>query len=397
MTSTVAMTSKYPGKCHICGAPVAVGDPIAYTAKAAKGLRTAHALCHTKLAAGGNVTMTRVEPSPAPAPAPAPSAAPEPVAAAAPAAPAPALDTWLDPRRPVDGSLLYGAECFNEFTRFDEFDGPADMAAEVPRESVPACNREQLDDLDKASTGVSLVDWFGFHDIHGAIRAYRSGWPEGAARLEQAMAEMPEVPRPVSRRRRAQWSDAGDELDIQRVYRGQLDTAFRSARRAPRLAPQRVTVVAQQSAVANVRSEQFFWAGAAVVRLTELLTEAGYSVELLFVASSKKCGKHTPWSHSVMTTVKAPHAPLDLSAAAGVLCNAASFRYFCWKHRARHHQPLKNEKGFSTTDLPMALRGRERLLVADAKLVGDAQKAAAWVAGALDALRAHDEPMRDAA
>lgn len=165
------------------------------------------------------------------------------------------------------------------------------------------------------------------------------GWAEGAQRV-RALADSfrDKLPHPTSIRRRKVWTDQGDELDRDKVYSGQLDTAWRRTVRQEMNAQQVVSVVLPWAHYCNVLAEDLFWAGAAMLALTDVLEDAGYSVELLGLnavsphATMSRRGRRDnradQWLTAVQVTVKAAGEPLRMDSVAALLCHAGTYRYY---------------------------------------------------------------------
>lgn len=89
-----------------------------------------------------------------------------------------------------------------------------------------------------------------------------------------------QLPKPVDNRRRMAWADQGDELDMQRVYNGQLETAWRRPMRKAMRAPMPVAINMSANAPSSQGGAAYYWRTVAVMRLADLLTSAGYSVSI---------------------------------------------------------------------------------------------------------------------
>lgn len=105
------------------------------------------------------------------------------------------------------------------------------------------------------------------------------GWAAGA---EKVRAGIGQVQTPVMRsvRRRGRWAETGDELSLDRMYAGQLDTMWRTTSRQQVTAPSRVRIVADVGALADVPAGNLFWRGAAASALANTLQAAGYAVQV---------------------------------------------------------------------------------------------------------------------
>lgn len=127
------------------------------------------------------------------------------------------------------------------------------------------------------------LKWYGIAGGPAAVeRLWREGWPEGVARAREAIGSLTVGPiRSWARERRR--SDEGDELDIDRVYRGDLDTAWERRIRVStqgRTSFDPVRVWVSIGASFKVPAEHMFWRGAGAVLLCEALQAAQIPCEL---------------------------------------------------------------------------------------------------------------------
>lgn len=132
------------------------------------------------------------------------------------------------------------------------------------------------------------------------------GWPEGLTRINTILRGMGHVPQVRSVRRRKMQTDFGDSLDIQKVYAGQLDTAWTRAARAEgkqALGPHTVLLV-NVDGHAALRSDSLFWRGAVATHLTDLLIASGRNVEIISYTVATNCYAEDPWGTKTLTAVK---------------------------------------------------------------------------------------------
>lgn len=213
-------------------------------------------------------------------------------------------------------------ESVNEFCTFSTADAP---------------RRENLDKLRKVhqnENGTFNEDympytptrWLGASSACEAANRVTHGWPEGAQRVKEQMESL-EITAPMSVRRRRTRTDQGDELDVHRVYRGDLDHAWTARKRREVRSPVLVRLVAQVNLLADMEAEALFWRGAAIVKLADLLVDAGYNVEIVGAVATSKIAR-TPTDYCVTFPLKESTQPLDIEQLAGVVCNAGFHRLF---------------------------------------------------------------------
>lgn len=223
--------------------------------------------------------------------------------------------------------------CHVPFMRTDNAERCADALIDT---------HDTLQETRHNTTVSRSMEWYGAPTPEEAAQRVLTGWPEGASKLQEALAQI-DVPTPVSLRRKLHRSDQGDELDIHSVNRGDLDHAWTSRKRKHTRSRMTVRIVAQTNLLAEVSAEELFWRGAAAVKLADMLTNAGYSVEIIGALAS-----HTivGMDGDLLATfpLKTAEQPLDIEALAGVLCNAGfhriwGFRYYYAVARGRHSSP----------------------------------------------------------
>lgn len=152
-------------------------------------------------------------------------------------------------------------------------------------------------------------------------RLIREGWTRGTALMSKVQSKI-DVPQPISIRRRGRWTDAGDDIEMQRVYAGNLEQAWRRTVRASGRGPARVRILVDSIAYGGVDSAKMRWRGVAALVLADALIGAGYSVQLESVMVGS--GEGNEYRGSVI--VKDYQSPLDLPALAATTALPAFFR-----------------------------------------------------------------------
>lgn len=168
--------------------------------------------------------------------------------------------------------------------------------------------------------------WLGAMSAQEAALRVTQGWPGGADRVLQSMENLV-VPPPIDIKRRLIRADQGDELDIHTVYRGDLQHAWTSRRRRPTRSSTIVRIIAQCNLLAMTTFDQMFWRGAAVLKLTDALSSAGYNVEVIGAIASTGVGGYRG-DFLATFPLKEARSPLDVSQLAGVMCNAGFHRLY---------------------------------------------------------------------
>ena len=166
--------------------------------------------------------------------------------------------------------------------------------------------------------------WLGAPDIKTLNERLTRGWPEGVEKLQQIATR--EID-PVSIRRRRVRGDQGDELDMQAVYRGDLSRAWTRTRRQARAGASRtITLVCNLGDSAGISASQLYWRGAAVLKLAEALTQAGYGVGIYGAISTLRASDDDTVDGCQFVEIKATDSPLDLSQLAALTAMPGWFR-----------------------------------------------------------------------
>jgi hypothetical protein len=163
-------------------------------------------------------------------------------------------------------------------------------------------------------------DWYGAdcHTGNDVIAKLRDGWPEGRAKCEAMLSKIDTSNLvPISRKRRLVKTDMGDHLDIQKVYMGELDTAWQVAKRQSTRGPQHISILANMVCSGAEDSEVLFWRGVAAIALADKLEEAGYNVRLVVGFGGPTGQSDEPTSCRI--TVKDYGMPLDVSTVSSVI------------------------------------------------------------------------------
>lgn len=227
-------------------------------------------------------------------------------------------------------------------------------------------------------------EWLGVEDAAAVRHAMTHGWPEGVKRMREALDQMQQIPAPVNTRRRRVWTDQGDSVDIHRVNSGRLDVAWQRCQRRTSSAVRTVRLMANILDNCNAKASETFWRGAAVLKLADLLTEAGYSVEIAGAFSSVTYDDRRGNRMLDSITVKAASAPLDVDALAATLCLTGFARVYGFMgviSAADHFgRNVHGGLGQANTPLAKALRASEQ--GADLFItpnINNAATARAWV------------------
>lgn len=183
-------------------------------------------------------------------------------------------------------------------------------------------NQQRVRDRAHQWHRLSDVQWFGYTQSE-TERHVTQGWPEGVARIREMIDDLnAEIPEPVSIRRKQRWGDDGEEIDVQRVYSGQLETAWRGPQRVNIRAPRVISLCSFIGGAVDYSPEALFWVGATAAALTDRFENAGYRVDLTGVTlTAHACGQVLN-----VVPIKEANDPFSLDVTATALCHSAVWR-----------------------------------------------------------------------
>lgn len=216
-------------------------------------------------------------------------------------------------------------------------------------------------------------------------RLVSGGWVRGL----KLMGQVASVDAPPARaiRRRLARRDHGDDIDMQAVWRGDLDRAWITTTRASVSGPTRVRIICDALASAHVEAESMVWRGIAAMKLADALQTAGYSVQ---VESAFNGGCFNGHTYIPRVIIKSYLSPLDMGALAGAAALPAFFRVL-------GHAFLPTVCDYGNPSVSYRVSPLEKKSVADAgddaalfiagQKIDSAEKAGAWVAACIERLQ----------
>jgi hypothetical protein len=163
-------------------------------------------------------------------------------------------------------------------------------------------------------------NWFGAGCRSGTdVQTLVSeGWGEGRERLNKFRGEMGALnAAPVDRRRRMIRAAMGANVDMQRVWTGQLETAWTLHKRQFTAGPQQIELCANMICIGAEHPDVLFWRGAAAAVLTDALEAAGYMVKLTVVFGGRHYVENSKVSCRI--TVKDHGAPFDIASTSATI------------------------------------------------------------------------------
>lgn len=167
----------------------------------------------------------------------------------------------------------------------------------------------------------------GVNDLPSYRKLVTQGWSEGVVKLKESLGDLKQSYAVKSVRRTPVWKEDGDEIEISRVYEGDLDHAWRGAvRRIGNGGQTHVKIWVAGAANSGKNPEQFFWRGACASVLADTLEDAGYRTNIIIYTQSRDVFEAKGGSHFASIPLKRYDEPLDLERIAAVASHVAFFR-----------------------------------------------------------------------
>ena len=169
-------------------------------------------------------------------------------------------------------------------------------------------------------------------------KLWQEGWPEGVARMRELLGTM-EPPLVKSRKRKAKWSDEGDEYSKDRVEEGYFDSAWRVVKRQSRRGPTPIRLTVDIEAHINVSHGDLFYRGAGVVLLADALSTAGYPISVVATSGADGMGMNGgKYRQYITVTVKDWTTPTYLPTLISTTGHGAFLRVGVFAHNV-HFMP----------------------------------------------------------
>lgn len=185
--------------------------------------------------------------------------------------------------------------------------------------------------LDGRNHDGNAMKWYGIDGGAPAVlKALVNGYPEGEAKVEAFHNEIvASLPRALGHHRAKQHGEFGDELDIHSVYRGALDKAWTSSVRRIRKGTGILRLVIDIGGNANTSASELQWRGVTGMSLAEVMTKAGYSVEIVAaqaVANPAQRGSGKQFNAIMSCVIKPRSSQVDKGLLAATVCLPGFFR-----------------------------------------------------------------------
>lgn len=174
----------------------------------------------------------------------------------------------------------------------------------------------------------------------------RQGWADGVAKVQDLANELRNaIPEAEDITPKFQWMDEGDELDMHRVWDGELERSWYGRDQGIGPAPRVIRLLTPMGGSAGMSQEKMFWVGAGALVLTDALERAGYRCELTSYNSCNHYGgsKH---HHIAEVTLKRSDDYVPLASLAAGLCLTAWYRAIGFRWEA--FGPVETGSGFGS-------------------------------------------------
>jgi len=174
--------------------------------------------------------------------------------------------------------------------------------------------------------GMSTIDELK-HFVH-------LGWKDGLKRMKDVVVQIKDIPGIKDIRRIGEWADQGDDLNIDRIYSGDCDRAWRRSKRVLREGASRHgRIFVNISTSAAVHPEDFFWRGAAACAAADILEDAGYRVEIAGFNMTRGTWNDSAALDSVVIVyLKKFDEALDVERLAACTAHASFYRIGVFAH-----------------------------------------------------------------
>jgi len=158
----------------------------------------------------------------------------------------------------------------------------------------------------------------------------------GVRRIEE-LSRTVQAPAPRSRRRKPKRSAQGDDLDIQRVWQGDLEHAWTEFKREQTIGPSRILLVVDVGANCHVLAESMARRGTVALSLATKLQAAGFVVSLIAATHMTLVTSEYRDADSLCSEVcvLAPGQEIDVHKLANLIASALLFRGVLLDHTVR--------------------------------------------------------------
>ena len=228
------------------------------------------------------------------------------------------------------------------------------MPWEIPSFNLNRADKELWPNLEKDPW--DNLSWINGHAdppiCHNMAEAQdrcRMGWPEGVDKLSELTARLADkVPEAQEVADRFAWQgEIGDDLDITQTWQGALDRMWWGDTTEVRHRSRHIKLVTPFGGHGSATADSMLWMAAACVVLSDLLTKAGYHVEIEGLrmwdhSHGSKAGHVT----AAVLQLKRPEQALNLADMAWTLGSTVCHRIFGFKWQWKAPWPISDGWGY---------------------------------------------------
>jgi hypothetical protein len=240
------------------------------------------------------------------------------------------------------------------------YDSISELAA-IKRSDIPVHNLGMFDAItdNYADNLTKRQNWFGLNSAAEVEAVFKNGWADGVDRMMQAFGQINADVTPTCIKRVIVRGDHGDELDIHRVNSGSLGDAWTRRKRMRRASPSIVKIGVSANMSYRTKADEMFWRGAAALRLADILTAAGYAVEIEMFQRAKNTYADDIGSDNTVT-IKHSSDQLDVQAVASTICLAGFYRLYVLRAKCANDKVVNADLGqaqmsYTPDDIPAHL------------------------------------------
>lgn len=220
-----------------------------------------------------------------------------------------------------------------------------------------------------------------------AINAILKGYKPGLETIQRAAAQLEPFPIKSVKRTRARGAQ-GDDLDIMRVYDGQLDKAWSTTKALSGSAQygKEIKIACDVGGTHYTNSDALKWRGAFAAILADAYAQAGYRVEVLAYAYNRNMidGEYGGGT-ALQTTVKVCDSadPFDLEKLANTICFPGFLRTLIFEDFLTVPLRIRDGLGHSGTGVVPSIL-KDAIIVKDMMSLADVRRAQAKFMDALE-------------
>lgn len=175
--------------------------------------------------------------------------------------------------------------------------------------------------MNNFSGGGHAMEWFGCGSKKEFFEILHHGHPKYIDMIQKVEVDV--LP-PKSLKRRRKMGAFGDELDIHRIYAGDFARSWSMRDKKVKISYKNIRLITHNSTNCGVDADSRAWIGVTVLKIAEVLIEAGYNVAIDAIDLTRNASNEENYFCKV--TVKDYESPLDLQQLSSFICFSGFFR-----------------------------------------------------------------------